>query len=128
MAKFNEANREAKEMRAYILKEAEILTPVAQATADAYADVVGSKIDTVDKDSVAITTLNSDAANSLDWKVLGSIDDVSYVEVQAEATLAFGALGSYSVAQAPFRYYKVQVKSTVPATPSEATVSAIAKN
>jgi len=117
----------AKAIRAYLLRSAEILSPVAQATVDAYADVAGSIIDTVERESLAIVTENTHASKSLDWKVLGSIDGVTYVEVQAEATLAFGAVGTYTTTMAVYRFYKVQVKSTGAGQASEATVNLIAK-
>jgi len=117
----------AKSIRAYLLRSAEILSPVAQATVDAYADVVGSIIDTVERESLAIVTQNTHGAKSLDWKVLGSIDGVTYVEVQAEATLTFGTVGTYTTTMAVYRFYKVQVKSTGAGQASEATVNLIAK-
>lgn len=119
--------KSAKAIRAYILRTSEILSPVAQATVNAYADVAGSIIDTVERETLAIVLQNTHGANSLDWKVLGSIDGITYVEVQAEATLAFGAVGTYSVAKAVYRFYKVQVKATVAGSQAEATVNLIAK-
>lgn len=116
-----------KPIRAFLLRSAEILSPVAQATVDAYADIVGGTIDTVERESVAIVIENSHGSKSLDWKVLGSIDGVTYVEVQAEATITFGNTSSYSSSLAVYRYYKVQVKSTASGQPSEATVNVISK-
>lgn len=117
----------AKMFRAYLLRSAEILTPVAQATTNAFADVVGSVIDMVEKESLAVVMKNTHGANSLDWKVLGSIDGTTYVEVQASATLAFGAVGTYTISLAVYRYYKLQVKATVGGSQAEATASLISK-
>ena len=47
--------------------ETEILTPDAQATVDAYADVAGSKIDTGLRTSVAIVLKNTHGSKSLDF-------------------------------------------------------------
>jgi len=108
----------------------EVLTPVAQATTDAYADVAGSKIDTGPRTigSVAIVAKNTHAANDINWKILASIDDVTYVEVQAEATIQQVSVGTpYTVGPAPYRFYKVQVKSTLAGTPGTAIIHVIAK-
>lgn len=106
-----------------------ILTPSAQTTTDAYADVAGSVIDTGDKSigSLAIVLRNTHVANDIDWKVLGSIDGSTYVEVQAEATIQQSSSGTYSTTTAVWRYYKVQVKATVGASQGTAVAHLIAK-
>jgi len=110
------------------LLESKFVTPAEQETVDAYADVVGSKIDTYSQKLVSYVCTNTDGANSIDWKVLASNDDTSYVEAQAEATLAPAAIGTYTSTAAPYRYYKVQVKATVGASQGDATVSGMAKH
>jgi hypothetical protein len=110
-----------------ILRDAEILTPVAQTTTDNYADVVGSKLDAACYESVAFTCKNTGGANGLKWQVLASIDDITYETVQSEAVIAFGASGSYTVSPAPYRYYKVQVKAQVGASQTTAVVAVIGK-
>jgi len=105
----------------------EVVNPTAQATTNSYADVDGSLIDTLFQKSIAYTILNSDVANDLDWQVVASNDNDSFVVVDAESTVQEAAVDSYAVTQAAYRYYKVQVKSTVADTPAEATVSGIAK-
>jgi hypothetical protein len=88
------------------------VTPADQTTTNAYADVTGSTLDTLNYCSVSYTIVNVHATLTIKWKVLGAnISDFSdAVEIQAEATIAAnGGVGSYSVAQAPFRYYKIQV-------------------
>jgi hypothetical protein len=110
------------------IQEVEILTPTEQATTDTYADVVGSIIDTKWRASLAIILKNTDTADDLDWKILGSIDGVTYVEVVAEATVQENTVGTpYAVSNPPYRYYKVQVKSTSSGNPAKATVHLIAK-
>lgn len=89
------------------------VAPSNQFTIDAYADVTGSKIDTWSKSKVCFTCLNAAIGNSIDWKVLASNDDVSYIEAQAEATLVPSAIGSYTNTLSTYRYYKVQIKATV---------------
>lgn len=110
-----------------ILLDAEVLAPSAQATTNSYVDVADSELDAANYRTVAIGIVNGDGANSLDWKVLGSIDGSTYYEAQAEATVTFGASGSYSTTAAVWRYYKVQVKSTVLGDAASATVSVIGK-
>lgn len=108
----------------------ELLAPDAQATINTYADVVGSKIDTAPRSggSVAIALNNTDVANDLDWKILGSIDDDTYYEVVAEATVQEASSGTpYTISQAPYRYYKVQVKSTSGGNHAIAVVTVVAK-
>lgn len=109
------------------IKDAEVLTPSAQNSTNDYADVSGSTIDAGCRTSVAIVCKNTHGANSLDWKVMASIDGTTYVEAQAEATLAAAAVGTYSTSQALYRYYKVQVKSTVGGAAAQATVHVIGK-
>lgn len=89
------------------------VSPDNQFTTNDYADVTGSKIDTYGKTKVSITCVNLAVGNSINWKVLASNDDISYIEAQAEATLAPDVVGSYSNTLATYRYYKVQIKATV---------------
>jgi hypothetical protein len=105
------------------------VAPPDQDTTDAYEDVAGSKIDSETKGKVAFTILNAHAANAIKWKVLASLDDVTYIEVEAEAAVAALAAGSWiaSATEVSFRYFKVQVKSAVAATPGTAQVRGYAK-
>ena len=110
------------------LTESKYVAPATQETVNAYADVAGSKIDTYSQKLVSYTCTNADVANSIDWKVMASNDDTSYVEAQAEATLAAAAIGTYTSTAAPYRYYKVQVKASVGASQGDATVVGMAKH
>ena len=110
------------------LLESIILTPADQETTDSYADVTGSEIDAYSQSLVSYTVKNTDGANSIDYKVLASIDGTTYVEVQAEASLATGATGTYATTTAAYRYYKIQVKATVGGSQGDAQVRAIAKH
>jgi len=110
-----------------VLHDSEILTPAVQATTNSYADVTGSILDARFLSSVAFVIQNSHVANDLDYKILGSIDGVTYVEVQGETTVQESANSSYSATVAVWGYYKVQVKSTAPGAAASALVHAIAK-
>ena len=89
------------------------VAPANQTTTNAYADVVGSTLDTLNLRSVSYTILNVHATLTIKWKVLGAnaADFSDAVEVKAEASLAAAsaAVGGYSTTQAVWRYYKVQV-------------------
>lgn len=109
------------------LVEPVCVSPLDQETTNTYADVTGSKIDTFSKKLVSYTCKNTDGANSIDWKVLASNDDVTYVEAQAEASLAAAAIGTYTATAAPYRYYKIQVKATVGDSQGDAQVRGMSK-
>jgi len=69
------------------------------------------------------------ATNSVDWTVFGA-NEADYSDeqvVQAEAAVGAAATGTYAVAQAPYRYYRVKIKSTTPGAHGTATVVGIAK-
>lgn len=87
-------------------------SPANQTTTGSYVDVADSKIDTYSKTKVCYTCKNAHVSNSINWKVLCSNDDSSYIEAQAEATLTAGSIGSYTNTLATYRYYKVQVLTT----------------
>ncbi|MCL5291284.1 MAG: hypothetical protein M1548_01975 [Actinobacteria bacterium] len=111
------------------LHEPVAVSPADQASTDAYADVAGSKIDHISAKYVGYTCKNTHGANAIKWKVLASFDDVTYVEVQAEAVLAAGTVGAFaaSSAQLPYRYFKVQVASNVAGNAGTAQVRGRAK-
>lgn len=67
--------------------------------------------------------------NDLDWTVFGA-NESDYSDeqvVQAEAQVDAGATGTYVVAQAPYRYYRVKIKAAISAAQGTATVVGIAK-
>jgi hypothetical protein len=103
-----------------------IVNPSDQESTNVYADVDGSIIDTYGKSIICYTCKNTDGANSIDWKVLASIDGTTYVEAQAEASLAAAAVGTFT-SLAYYRYYKVQVKATVADSQGDAQVEGISK-
>ena len=118
-------NQSAKEVR--VLQDSDIYTPDMQATTNDYTDVDGSLVDARGATSVAFVITNTDDANDLDWKVLASIDGVTFVEVQAEETLGEEVTDSYTTIPALYAWYKIQVKSTAGGSHAEATIHAIAK-
>ena len=105
----------------------DIVTPVAQLSANADAVVVGSEIDARPWESLAYTI--KVVTNAVTWTVFGanSADYSDETAVQAAASIGAGASGSYAVAQAPFAYYRVKIRSTVADTHGTATVCGIAK-
>ena len=112
----------------------QLLEPISVAPADAtsanaYADVDGSLIDSAGKSKVCYTITNSHVANSIDWKVLASIDNDTFVEVEAEATVAAAGVDSWeaSATEVSYRYFKVQIKSTAGGSHGTAVVRGYAK-
>lgn len=103
------------------------VTPAAQASVAAYADVAGSTLDTLMYGSVAYTLVN--ATQTISWKVLGAnaSDFSDAVEVQAEADVLAAGVASYSATVAVWRYYKVQIKDKVGGTHGTVTVRGVAK-
>lgn len=82
-------------------------------TTDAYAAVTEVSVDAAQYASVAYTI--AVATNAIKWTVYGA-NQSDYSDeqvVQAEATVAASATGTYAVAQAPYRYYRIKIKASV---------------
>lgn len=109
------------------VRQCEILDVPSQASTNSYADLAGSKIDCALRSLVSMVLKNTGVSNGVKWKVLGSIDDVTYVEVQAEATVAQSATGTFTTATPYYRYYKIQIQSAVGGSHTTTTASVIAK-
>lgn len=77
--------------------------------------------------SVSYTIVVS--THSIDWEVMGAnqADYSDEVVVQSSATVAAGAVGSYSTVQAPFLFYRVKIKSTGAGQVGNAVVTGAAK-
>jgi hypothetical protein len=103
------------------------VTPAAQVSTNAYADVAGSTLDTRFFTSVSYTLTN--ITGTISWKVIGgnAADFSDAVIVQAAADVLAAASASYSAAMAVWRYYKVQIIDKVGGTHGTATVRGIAK-
>jgi len=101
------------------------VAPTAQTSTDAYATI--GAIDTGPWKSLAYTM--KVATFAITWTVYGAnlADYSDETVVQAEANVAVGTVGTYVVAQAPFRYYRAKIKSTVGGSHGVATFVGIAK-
>ena len=101
------------------------VAPAALLTTDSL--VALAPIDTRGYLSLAITI--AVITNDVKWTVFGA-NESDYSDeqiVQAEATVAAGATGTYAVAQAPYRYYRVKHKAAVGASQGTSTVVVHAK-
>lgn len=100
---------------------------VVQASTASTAVASGSELDATQFGSVAYTI--SIATNNVNWSVFGAnVSDYSdEVAVQAATQVNAGANGSYSVAQAPFRFYRAKIIDTVGGTHGTATINGAAK-
>lgn len=105
----------------------DVVTPAAQLSANVDAVVVGSEIDARAWNSVAYTIVVAD--NNVTWTVFGAnaADYNDEQVVNAAAPVAAGATGNYAVAQAPYAYYRVKIRSTVGGVHGTATIRGIAK-
>lgn len=106
------------------------VSPAAYTTTNAFADVPGSTLDTLNRMSIAYTIVNSHATNVISWQVLGGnasdFSDAVTVKVSADVA-ANGGIDSYSATVAVWRYYKVQAMSKVAGTPGTANVHGVSK-
>jgi hypothetical protein len=104
------------------------VAPAVQASVNADTLLAGSALDVRGWKSLAYTIVV--AANDVDWTVYGAnlADYSDEVVVQAEATVAVGAAGSYAVELAPFGYYRVKIHSHVGGAHGTATLVGIAKD
>jgi hypothetical protein len=106
----------------------ETVAPAAQASVNAYADVVGSVMDALQFRHVSFTIICS-GDHTITYKVEAS-NDAAFavsVNVQAAADLVVGAAGSYSSTTAAWRYYKVMIVSKVAGDHGIATVVGVMK-
>ena len=100
--------------------------PNLQASTNLFVEVAGSAADAANFLTLAFTMIV--AVASVDWKVYGAnrADFTDEAEVKS-ATVAAAAKDSYTVSPAPFRFYRVKVKSTVADTPGNVGVYGIMK-
>lgn len=103
------------------------VTPSAQASVAAYADVAGSAFDTAGWKSLSYTLLN--ASETITYQILGAnrSDYSDAVVIQTADILAAGS-ATYAIAQAPYRYYKVQIKDKVGGVHGTTAVYGIVKS
>jgi len=105
----------------------DIVTPAAQASVNAETVLAGSEIDARMWRSIAYTIAIITAG--VKWAVYGAnaADYSDEQAVQALTNVAAAATGTYTVAQAPYAYYRVKIASNVADTPGAATLRGIAK-
>ena len=105
----------------------DIVAPAAQASVDAETVLAGSEIDARMWASLAYTIAVITAG--VKWAVYGAnaADYTDEQAVQALTNVAASATGAYTVAQAPYAYYRVKIASNVGGTPGTATLRGIAK-
>lgn len=103
------------------------IAPAGQASTNSEVLLAGSEIDARMWRSIAYTIAVVTAG--VKWAVYGAnASDYSDEQaVQALTNVAAGATGAYTVAQAPYAYYRVKIQSNVVDTPGTATLRGIAK-
>lgn len=110
-------------------RQADVLTinPNLQASTNAWVVVAGSAADLRPWRSLSYTIVVADA--SVNWEVFGAnrSDYGDEASVKASAAVAAAGKDTYAVAQAPYSYYRIKIKSTVADTPGSAGVYGIAK-
>ena len=99
----------------------------AQTSTSSFATVTGADMDASAWRSVCYTI--TVATHDIDWQILGAnaSDYSDAAVVQASAKVTLGSNSSYSVAQAPFRFYRVQIKDDVAASHGDTVVNGLMK-
>jgi hypothetical protein len=108
---------------------AAFVAPAAQNTvSDTFVDLTGASLDTLNYRSVSFSIVNT-GAGSIKWQVLGDIVNTFATAqvVKASANVLAAAVDGYSIAQAPWRFYKVQIGDTVNGVHGQATVYGLEK-
>jgi hypothetical protein len=95
-----------------------VATATAQATTGSYVDLSGSLLESP-KETIFSFVVTGATQNSY-FKILGSNDDTTYMEVEAQTAVTAGASVMKS-GTAYYRFYKVQIKQNV----AGGTVSAV---
>lgn len=105
----------------------DVLTPAAQASTASQAVITGSDIDMRGWRSLAYTLTN--ITNTISYYIYGANDSAFADEtvVSGPTDIAASAAGSYSVAQAPYAYYRVKIIDKVGGDHGTVTLRAIAK-
>jgi hypothetical protein len=104
------------------------VSPAPQASTNPFVDVAGSSMDALTSQSISYTIINT-GANSLTWQVLAgnAADGSDAAVISGPAALIAAAVASFSQSPALWRFYKIQIKSTVAATPGTASIHGVAK-
>ena len=77
--------------------------------------------------SIVAFEVENTGANSLDYDIEGSVSGKNWENVKAEAAVATETFETHSEIDAPFRMYRVRVKSTVADTPTGYSIWIYAK-
>jgi len=110
-----------------VVRAADTVSPVAQASTNAWAPVVGSELDATHFQSVAYTLAN--VAQTIQWRVVGAnaTDFSDAIIVQAAADVVAAAFANYSTAAAVWRHYRVEILDKLGGTHGTVTVRGVAK-
>lgn len=101
-------NASATQVRA--IRDSQTVTLPVQTTTASYVDLAGSVIDARTASALAYVLKNAHASLTAKYTVYGSIDGITYVVVQVEATIAAaGGTATYSVVNPAYGYYKVGI-------------------
>jgi hypothetical protein len=94
----------------------EILHGCGATSTNSYAYVTDSSLDV--RAWVSVDYRIDVLTNSINWQVWADNDPNfgTEVVVQAEATVAANASGTYAIVKAPYTYYRIKIKSTVAET------------
>jgi hypothetical protein len=105
----------------------EYVAPGAYTSTASLAAISGTEIDASSWRSVSYTVVC--ATNAIKWAVYGAnaSDYSDEVAVLSAATVSAGASSSYSVAQAPFRYYRVKGQDDSGGVHGSITIRGVAK-
>ncbi len=103
------------------------IVAATQVSTNDYVVVAGSSIDMRPWKSLAYTVKVAD--NTVKWKVFGAnkADYSDEVEVQGEESVTAAGVDDYSVAQAPFSYYRVKIQSASSGDHGAVELNGIAK-
>jgi hypothetical protein len=99
----------------------------AQDATDTLTAVSGSNLDARKRTSLSYTL--KIATQNVRWSVFAanSEDYSDEAVVQAEATVTAGSVGTYSVAPAPFGFYRIKMRTAVAGVVGSATIAGLAK-
>lgn len=115
------------QFRKGIKGHAQVIVCETQKSTNNFADVVGAFIDVICCDCIGLIIKNVHASNSFNWKVLASIDGDTWIDAKTEATLTSGSHDMFEHCPSTWRFYKVQIKSTVIGNKGTALIHLIGK-
>ena len=75
----------------------------------------------------SLSTSVAVATNGVTWKIDKSNNGTDWFQEKAESAVAAGSTESYENANISFRYYRIQIKSSVADTPGTLTADSLLK-